>query len=286
MLDGARDDFLSTLTDDVWIPQAKDCAVAGDQRIRKVFLMTAKGPCIATCERHHGGTKERYVHPPMNPVTRTLPSPFSAQLAPCVVIPRTVKPMRAHVYTTTYEVRECHGNYNGIDSAYVGEYGNLNLRSPLHDANLLLSLHHRRDVRGVLQRMVNKEVIDKTCADDRINGGAVMFETDELLSPELQYIHDQYKIPVATALYGATSISFVDSIILESILAKPVSCQDLDRKCTSTQNRNGMHHRPIITYNLILDRVTTNQSSACPNPHAAEGVQPSLAAVHNLGSPL
>jgi len=244
LLNGARDDF--PWTDDVWIPQAKDCAVARDQRIRKVFLMTAKGPCIATCERHHGGTKLRYVHPPMNPVTRTLPSPFSAQLAPCVVIPRTVKPMRAHVYTTTYEVRECHGNYNGIDSAFVGEYGNLNLRSPLHDANLLLSLHHRQDVQGVLQKMVNKEVIDKTCSDDRLNGAAIMFdnsgadmsEADKLLTPDLQYIQDQYKMPIEDALHGATSISFVDSIVLESILARPVSCHDFARKCTLTHNLN------------------------------------------------
>ena len=160
--------------------------------------MTTKGPCIATCKRHHGGTKERYVHPPMNPVTRTLPSPFSAQLAPCVIIPRTVKTMRAHAYTTTYEVRECHGSYNGIDSAYVGEYGNLNLRSPLHDTNLLLSLHHRQDVQGVLRRMVNKEVIDQACADDRINGGAVMCDTDGcfLLNYNIFTISIEFQLPL------------------------------------------------------------------------------------------
>jgi hypothetical protein len=104
-------------------------------------------------------------------------------------------------------------------------------------------LHHRQDVQGVLQKMVNKEVIDKTCSEDRLNGAAIMFdnsgaadmsEADKLLTPDLQYIQDQYKMPMEVALHGATSISFVDSIVLESILARPVSCHDFARKCTLT----------------------------------------------------
>lgn len=228
---GARNDFLSH--NGSWLPQPKSSSIDIDQSISRVFLMTRQGPRVATCEYHDKGSKHRYLHPPMNPATGSLPSRTSSQLAHTVMVPRTVKSMRAHTYNTTYEVRECNGNYKGIDSCDVSDNGNLNLSSPVHDTNLLLTVHYRKDIIMLLQRLVKNGVILQSFAQECVQGAEALFEQTAVggAREDIQAVHDEFSSPVDQALEGATSISFVDSISLERILIKSSSCRDLRRKC-------------------------------------------------------
>jgi hypothetical protein len=230
---GARNDFLSH--NGSWLPQPKSSSIDIDQSISRVFLMTRQGPRVATCEYHDKGSKHRYLHPPMNPATGSLPSRTSSQLAHTVMVPRTVKSMRAHTYNTTYEVRECNGNYKGIDSCDVSDNGNLNLSSPVHDTNLLLTVHYRKDIIMLLQRLVKNGVISQSFAQECVQGAEALFEQTAVggAREDIQAVHDEFSSPVDQALEGATSISFVDSISLERILTKSSSCRDLRRKCNT-----------------------------------------------------
>ena len=227
---GARNDFLSY--NGSWLPQAKSSSIDINQSISRVFLMTRQGPMVATCENHDGGSKQRYLHPPMNPATGPLPSKSSAQLAHTVMVPRVVKCMRAHAYNTTFEVIECNGNWKGVDSMDIRDGGNLALTSPVHDTNLLLSVHFRRDIIILLQKLVKNGVIQQSFASETILAATALFEQKVGgARKDIRTVYEEYCSPVEEALEGATSISFVDSIILERILSKSFSCRDLRRKC-------------------------------------------------------
>jgi len=227
---GARNDFLSY--NGSWIPQAKSSSIDINQSISRVFLMTRRGPMVATCENHDEGSKQRYLHPPMNPATGPLPSRSSSQLAHTVMVPRVVKCMRAHTYNTTFEVVECNGNYKGIDSMDVRNGGNLTLTSPVHDTNLLLSVRYRPDIIILLQKLVKNGVIPQSFASETILAAKALFEQKVGGAREdIRTVYEEFSSPVEEALEGATSISFVDSILLERILSKCFSCRDLRRKC-------------------------------------------------------
>jgi hypothetical protein len=53
-------------------------------------------PSILTCEDHNKGTSLDYLHPPRNPYGFLL-AKNGDQLAPAVVVPRTLKPMKMFI---------------------------------------------------------------------------------------------------------------------------------------------------------------------------------------------
>ena len=163
----------------------------------------------------------------MNPATQTTPCEFSAQLAHLVLVPRTVKTMHVHTYTTTQAVVQVDGYYKGIDSSDSKDVGNLNKESVIHNTNLLMSVHCRADMKALLQKMVKDGKISAEHATACIQAAANMVEhIPRGVRADIQAVY----IPVAEALEGATSISFIDSIILERNLTEALSCKDLHRK--------------------------------------------------------
>ena len=131
----------------------------------------------------------------------------------------------------SYEVRRVHGNYKGIDSADISDTSNLRLDSPVHDANLLLSVYHRHDMEVLLQRMVKKGMIPATYAKECILAAKNMFyDVPRGVREDIHAVYEHFKMPIEKALEGATSISFIDSIILERNLANSLSCKDLYHK--------------------------------------------------------
>jgi len=167
----------------------------------------------------------------MNPATQTTPCEFSAQLAHLVLVPRTVKTMHVHTYTTTQAVVQVDGYYKGIDSSDSKDVGNLNKESVIHNTNLLMSVHCRADMKALLQKMVKDGKISAEHATDCIQAAANMVEhVPRGVRADIQAVYNSFSIPVAEALEGATFISFIDSIILERNLAEALSCEDLHRK--------------------------------------------------------
>jgi len=83
----------------------------------------------------------------------------------------------------------------------------------------------------LLQRMVKKGMISATYATECILAANNMFhDVPGGVREDIHAVYEHFKMPVEKALEGATSISFIDSIILERNLAKSLSCKDLHRK--------------------------------------------------------
>jgi hypothetical protein len=135
---GTRNDYLTW--NGFLLPNTKD----ERWKLRRgIVINNEKGPMVLTCHDHDGGSYERYVHVMMNPVNGLYASENGDQLSMAVVRSRIVKPMKAHKYTTTYQVVKALGGYNGIDTFDVRKVGCFNVISDILLRNECLTLNHR-----------------------------------------------------------------------------------------------------------------------------------------------
>ncbi len=221
---GGREDFLDH-DDATFLPfKVEDANIESIQSLKRIFVMTLEGPAIATCKRHGNGNNLRYIHPPMNPVSFTLTSSVSPQLAPCVLRPNVVKSMRRNRFSTTYEVRLMSGCYKGINSTDVSNIGKMDLSAPIHDANMLLALHHRKDIRLLMSNMVKRGYIPKYFEEACYGAAYDKFEcTGNQCGRD---IPNYLSCSLNDALRGSTFISFEDSINLDKMMS---TCQPAKR---------------------------------------------------------
>ena len=87
-----------------------------------IAFVEGKGPVVMTCRYHDGGTPKVYIHPPRT--CTILPAPKGNQLCHVVSRPRTVKPMKACAYNTSFQMSEQKGSFRGIDTIDVGTLQN------------------------------------------------------------------------------------------------------------------------------------------------------------------
>lgn len=199
--------------------------------IRRYFFLTTEGPKVATCRKHQGGSRNRFLHPPLNPVTGPFLSSINAQISHVVMQPHVVKKQKAHQYNTTYEVRQIDGGYRGIYSANVVDYGDFNLDTPLHCANTLLSVG-RKDIQLLLHRMVRRGIATRRLRDDLLRASKVLHDnldsrpSDKQNSTETKRLRSMLGCSKEEAVLGATSLSLIDAVKLESIMSKSHSCKD------------------------------------------------------------
>jgi hypothetical protein len=94
-----RNDLLDAKDDDfyLWNPEWKINPF--------MFLSEENGPVVLTCRDHTGGGKGRYLHPPLSP-HGSLSSRLGDQFATVFVRPRTIKPVKAHLFSHTFQIHE------------------------------------------------------------------------------------------------------------------------------------------------------------------------------------
>ena len=158
------------------------------------------GPCILTCSDHDGGSKYQYIHPPHNPVNFNLPARHSDQLAHCVVAPRTIKTMKPHKYSDSYQLSKCQGGYKGMDTMDLVEKGKFDFMSTISSNNECLSISQRPDIKAKLWQLVQSREIPRHLAEDKIEYA--------------QHFMKHNQTDCNQALHGSTYVSVDDCLDL------------------------------------------------------------------------
>ena len=142
-------------------------------------FVEGKGPEVMTCRNHNSGTNKKYIHPPNQPF-HILPSEKGDQLCHAVVKSRFIKPMRASKYSNIYQMQHQTGNFQGIDTCDIVNFGDFSYCSALLDESESRSLMKRPDINSLLDNFeqdgymtsstVNglRERALKNCPSDRI----------------------------------------------------------------------------------------------------------------------
>ena len=116
-----------------------------------VAFHPVKGMSVITCDEHCHGTIQRYLHVPKSLLG--LPSRLGDQLAHCVMHHRTIKPMIAKKYSTTYQLAMQRGSFAGIDLCCLKSSGDFRSRSAILHSHEALSLACREDIRALLDQL-------------------------------------------------------------------------------------------------------------------------------------
>ena len=117
-----------------------------------MIFVRRKGPCFLTCKCHDGGTKDRYFHLPRSPAP--LVSSYGDQLGHVTLRSNVVGTAKAHKYSHEYQINNCRGSYNGIDTCRITEERRFDFQS--HSAEMLESVfvRERPDTKGLLSELV------------------------------------------------------------------------------------------------------------------------------------
>ena len=182
--------------------------IIGKPILPSIAFIKDKGPCVLTCRYHNGGSSELYLHPPLNPINDNLCSIRSDQLAPAVVAPRSAKPMKLNKYSTTFQMYEVQGNFDGLDSCHLLSYGNLNHKSDMSFNSEILQLIGRSDIQKKLDCLLLE---NKISIDDYQN--YMKAKNEKILDENL-------KEKVRESLYGSTFMNPRDCVELRKTIAK------------------------------------------------------------------
>ena len=149
-----RDDFIREKNDyDVWLYNPK-------WKVRPSIIFTEDGPMVMTCRNHNGGTDKLFIHIPRQP-KHILPSFHPDQLAHVSIKPRTISPMKAKQYSSSFQMHEQRGTFNGIDTCSITSYHNFAINSILLRECMLRSVENRADINALLNTLVKDGVIPK-----------------------------------------------------------------------------------------------------------------------------
>ena len=201
---GVREDFIDSLDYLLMNPcwAITPCVVIG-----------ADGcPYILVCREHARGSKWDYIHPPRNP-NGFLPCKHSDQNAHAVVMPRTISPMKAKAYSTTFQMHEMRGSFVGLDTLSLVDYGRHDFTSFVAKADQLLSFCGRADIRGLTSRHAAMGVIPSWLA--------AQYETDAAIERSLNLTVDGNVVSESLwgrHLHGSTFVPYEDCIRLQCFL--------------------------------------------------------------------
>ena len=94
-----------------------------------------------------------------------LSSIHSDHLAPCIIKPRTIKPMKATKYVNIYRMHKQKGSFHGIDTCDVTNFGNFTVTSILLDENESRSIVYRPVINILMTNLQKENVITKFTAE-------------------------------------------------------------------------------------------------------------------------
>lgn len=139
---GCRIDYLNVNNNDdieclLWNPK---------WRIAPSVCFKDEFPVFLTCRSHDNGCKKHYLHPSQSPFG-TLPSKLSDQIAAAVVVPRTLRPTKAHKYSHSFNMQEMRCQFNGVDTLSITDRPLFNSDSILNVLYESLAIKNREDVR-------------------------------------------------------------------------------------------------------------------------------------------
>lgn len=201
---GARDDYLSR--DKVTQEPKVSHLLDGMKPLRRVIVMSLSGPMVCTCRRHDGGNSDRYVHVPVNPVSGSVASIHGNQLAPCTVRPNTIRTTKDGSKCTKFRVNKLSGDYNGIDSCYLGSQPRFDQHSSILQREHLLTLR-RPDVQENLNHLVSQRLLDSNVARDMLEDAAQFLIGENSRCIRLSDRNDSIVMSPSEALCGSTSVS-------------------------------------------------------------------------------
>ena len=116
-----------------------------------------RGPVVFTCRNHDGGTKLYMIHPCR--WKHNLASKRADQLCQAVINPRIIKPVQASKYSTSFQMFQQSGTFNGIDTCSNTSFGNFDFKSLLIDESEARSISNRPDINNHLNKLKEDEVI-------------------------------------------------------------------------------------------------------------------------------
>ena len=177
------------------------------------------GPMVCTCRSHSGGTKDLYIHPPRQK-DHILPSSKGDQLCHAVIRPRTIKPLKASKYCTTYQMHEQRGSFQGIDTCDVRDFGDFSFTSKLLDESEARSVALRPDINSLLTKLQKDHHVPEEFVQQKR-------ERAQLLCHDVS-LYDEY-------LHGSTYVPLEDALIMQSYLCRS---QDIEVFVRSTNQNN------------------------------------------------
>ena len=196
-------------------------------------------PRVLVCRNHKGGTKLDYVHMARHP-RGILPDAMSDQLAHAVVVPRTIRPMKAHAYSTSYQMHEMRGSYGGLDTLSVTNIGRYDVPSTIRDMNERVAIAGRKDIRGLVTGRASEGIIPAWFGAALLNDADVEEENlksafeDELAGASGAHVEQKEWWEHFCA--GATRVTFHDSVKLQRLMNDATGgvCYSIVRCCSWT----------------------------------------------------
>jgi hypothetical protein len=156
-----------------------------------------------TCRKHDGGSTRMYFHPP-RAIFNTLPSPRGDQIAPAVVVPRVLKPVKANKYSNTYQMQSIRGHYGGVDSMLLTTHGIFDYISPITSSNESAAIVGRKDMNALVRRWTQStRFMPSWLAETKLKDAAEQY-------PNMEEHRTQWT--------AATFVTFRDAIRIQAML--------------------------------------------------------------------
>ena len=137
------------------------------------------------------------------------PSEHGDQLAPAVLVTRSIQTMQRKKYTTRYQVHRVHAGYKGIDTCNIHDVGRFDIQSDILYNNEQLTLRGRKDIQEHFDSLVKRGIIN-TATAKLWREDETMFETSESMK--------EWMTP---SIFGATTLTFMDAIELQRVMSHP-----------------------------------------------------------------
>jgi hypothetical protein len=204
--------------------------------IPSVMYVQGRGPCFATCPIHSGGNKQMQLFPPASPFP-IIAAARPDQLAHVCLKPRLLSGQQRSVNNIIQETVEQRGDYGGIDTCCLTDFGNFGFTSHLSQRNESLSLAGRKDIRSLLRNLNSSEILSSELMDSMVEASFKMFGDGTSLEP--------YK-------FGSTFVTLTDTIKAQKMLSFP---QTLTINMQRTNGTEQYSKKFLPKFPLVLLRV-------------------------------
>ena len=123
-----------------------------------------KVPKVLACRCHDGGTRDYYMHLPKLPY-HFIPSKYPNQLAHASIKPRSVCPMQAKKYCTTYQMHRQKGCYQGIDTCDITSVKDFSKSDVVLQEFQCRSINNRNDINALLTQFHDEDIFSKNTVE-------------------------------------------------------------------------------------------------------------------------
>ena len=166
--------------------------------VRPSISFVNGAPVVLTCRKHDRGCKADFFHLPRNP-KGILPSWQSDQLTPAVVRPRTLKQLKVHKFSDSYQMHEMQGQFNGVDTVRVCEHHDFLTDSKIIRDKEEVSLSGRRDLRALVGEWEQDGTLPSDVARARLADARQYGATEEQVEKycrgaTFMTLHDSLKV--------------------------------------------------------------------------------------------